>query len=263
MNFFEFLKDAFSALKSNPKLFVPKLFVAAVYGVEMVLVAIYLRDIYPLLKSVLEGDSLALQSEALGQAMPFVWLAFFWSVFSLFADIFVSAMYPVLVRDFKNKKAISLTKAFYDAKARAIKVIPMGFLIVFAFGIPTIAISTIASRFTGGPFLLIYLALAVVVSILVFFVLYYVFPVLMLEEGSAFEGLSRGFNLSAKNAALTLKASLFPLAISLLDLYLAFDIFNPFNFLLFVFTRFLIAIIAAYNATLEPILYFGVAGRSK
>jgi hypothetical protein len=259
MKFIDFLKGAFLVLKSNPKLFVPKILVAAVYGVAIVLGAIFIRDFYPSLELLLEGGQVAEYSRAVGPAIPFICFTGLWMFFSIIADIFVNAMYPAMLSDFKGTKPVSLKSAFVVALGRSPKVIPAAFFIIFISMLPALALSLAVASLTGMSLLWIYFGIAFIASIFIFFVFYYAFPVLVLEEGSALGGLSRGFSLSRKNAGMTLKASLIPFAVSLLDLYLAFDIFNPANFFLFVLTRFFIAVIATYHMTLEPILYFEVA----
>ncbi len=254
MKFFGFLKEAFEVLKRNPKLFLPKLAVAGIYGVSLVLGAIILRDFMPIVASINNSSLTSEQLLFLSRAVPFMLFSFFWLVFSLSADVFVNAMYPVLLRDFKAKRRISLSRAFRGARKRSLVVFPAVFLAL----LPLALLLEAAFFLSSAPALFVFLIVALAATLLYGFAFYYIYPVLVLEKVSVFSGLKRSVSTSAANASVTLKASVIPFAVSLLNLYLAFDIFNPLNFFLFVSTRFFIAVLSAYNMVLNPVLYLGV-----
>ena len=254
MKFFSFLKEAFSVLNRNPKLFVPKLIVSAVYGVSLVLGAIVLRDFTPLLDSINGGSLTSEQVVFLSNAAPFMLFCFFWMVFSLGLDIFVNAMYPVLLKDFREKKAVSFKRAVRGALNRSMTVFP-GVLLVL---LPLAVLMEATLFLSGAPAMFVFLALVLIAALVYGFAFYYIYPVLVLERVSVLGGLKRCFSLSSANAPLTLKASVVSLVVSLFNLYLAFDIFNPLNFFLFVAFRFFIAVLSTYNMVLQPVLYFGV-----
>jgi len=254
MKFFGFLKEAFEVLKRNPKLFVPKLVVAGVYGVSLVLGAIILRDFMPIVASINNSSLTSEQLLFLSRSASFMLFSFFWLVFSLAVDVFVNAMYPVLLRDFKAKKSISFKRAFHSAWKRSLVVFPAVLLAL----LPLAILLETAFFLSSAPALFVFLIVALVAALLYGFAFYYIYPVLVLEKVSVFSGLKRSVSMSAANTPITLKASVIPFGVSLLNLYLAFDIFNPLNFFLFVTTRFFIAVLSTYNMVLNPVLYMGV-----
>lgn len=258
MKFLDFLKEAFSVLKKNPKLFTPKLLVAAVYGVSLVLAALITKQFFPLLMEIQEQGLSTETAAIINQATPFLFFAIFWSFFSLLLDIFVNAMYPSLVSDFKSNKPISLIKAVKKAKNRSLVVIPAALIITFCVFTPLVFL-TEYSFLLKNYLLSIIAGFALLIAMLLFIALFYfVYPVLVLERVSVFNGLKKSLSLSKKNTSIALKASVFPFIVSLFNFYLAFDIFNPVNFALFVFSRFLVAVLATYHVVLNPLLYLGV-----
>lgn len=254
MKFINFLGEAFQALRKNPKLFAPKIIVSAIYGVSLVLGAVAIKELLPLAATANSGSISAEYIEALGALMPLMLFMLFWFLFSLFVDIFVNAMYPAMIKRVRERKRVSLKKAASAAKSRSLVVFPAVILILT----PMVVLMEVVLLFSQEHFMLSFLLLALLAALLYGYVFYYIYPVLMLERVSVFSGLKRSVFISRKNPSVTIKASLLPFGVSLLDLYLAFDIFNPVNFILFVATRFLIAVIATYHMVLEPTLYFGV-----
>ena len=252
MKFLEFLRDAFTVLLKQPKLFLPKLLVSAIYGVSLVLIAIWFKD-YSFLLELGASGTLTLQESLLVQdAMPFLLFFIFWSIFSLITDIFVNAMYPAMIKEFKKTKKVSFRTGFESVKSRLSTV----FITILILFIPFIIISMAVTSFTYSSFLM--LAIALAFALLYSFLFYYIYPVILLEKVSVLAGIKKSLRTSTKNKHLTLKASLFPFVISLFDIYLAFDIFNPVNFFLFVLTRLIIAVVATYHVVLNPVLYLGV-----
>lgn len=262
MKFLDFLKEAFIALSKHPKLFVPKIIIAAIYGVSLILGAFIIKGFLPLLEEALVHGVSSQYTEAVNQAMPFLLFTMFWALFSLIADIFVNAMYPALLLDFKDKKPISLSRGFSLARKRAPTVVPAALIIIFFLFAPFLVLSEIAF-FISKPVFLFLIFITLLVAFFFGFIFYYAYPVLVLEKVSIFEGLKKSVFLSRKNASLTIKATTIPFIISFFNLYLAFDIFNPVNFILFVTTRFLIAVASAYHMVLNPMLYFGARWKNE
>lgn len=254
MNFFRFLKEALAILKSNPKLFLPKLVVAAVYSVSLVLGAIVLKDFAPVIDSINQAGLTNAQVAFLSNAAPFMLFCFFWMVFSLGIDIFVNAMYPVLLRDFREKKPLSFKEAMRGALNRSLAVFPAVLLVL----LPLAVLMEAALFFSGAPMLFVFFILALLAALIYGFAFYYIYPIMVLEKVSVLKGLKRCLSLSSANAPVTFKASVISFVISLFNLYLAFDIFNPLNFSLFAITRFFIAVLSTYNMVLQPVLYFKV-----
>ncbi len=258
MKFFKFLKKAFSALKKNPRLFAPKFFVAAVYGAMLVLFAFFLRGFEPVILDSVSGGLSAESIALVRENLLFFLLLPAVALFSLVLDIFVNAMYPPMLKEHWKGKKVSLKKAFSHALSRFFTVAASFFIVLFLLFAALSIAAIFAGSFIPRHTAVVTVALTIVVSLVFAFAFYYAYPVLVLEKVSVFSGLKKSISLAKKNKALTLKASLFPLAISLFDLYLAFDIFNPLNFLLFSFTRALIAITATYHMALEPTIYLGL-----
>jgi len=198
MKFLEFLRDAFTVLLKQPKLFIPKLLVSAIYGVSLVLVAIWYKEYSFLLYLGANGYLTAQESMLVQEAMPFLLFFIFWSIFSVVTDIFVNAMYPAMVKEFKKTKKVSFRKGFESVKSR----IPTVFGTMLILFIPFIFISLSMTSTPSSSFLILVIAL---VSALIYsFLFYYIYPVLVLEKASVFSSIKKSLKISKKNKHLTL-----------------------------------------------------------
>ena len=116
--FFLALKDSFTTLLNQPNLFLPKLFIALLYSVQILfLPGLTLQAFY--------APSIELLNTLI------FWIVYLFAV--LIIDILVNAMYPFLVKDFFAGKKISLQKAFKKSFKKSLVIVPTVMLVEILF----------------------------------------------------------------------------------------------------------------------------------
>ena len=184
MKILDLFRESFFMLAKQPKLFLPKLIIAALYGAGMLFIAsIYLETMFPLLSQEMNVEI----AGKLAAQLPLL-VAFFFYTIAVFAlDVLVNAMYPVMVKNFKQGKAISFRAALKFA-AKKFKVVFPALLVMLgidlAVAIPFSMISAvfILSRNTVGLALSFVAFLAVSFILIVLF--YVVYPISVLKENN-------------------------------------------------------------------------------
>ena len=261
MNFIEFLKEAFSVLKKNPKLFIPNIALAIFYGFLQLELAKLLLELTWF--NSLEMSEAVLHVERLQAIFGFslFLLALFLAGFLL--NILVSGMYPRLVQDVYSKKKISFREAFAYSKKRF-------FLLLAAIAvsvlIPSLAVSLIFMellRSIGTPMFVPLAVIAVAATFLGFFLFYLPFSSAVLGENKLKTVFTESFSLTKKNPLTISKAAFFPFVLSVFNFALAFLADEPAFFALFWVTKMFIAVIATYSFVLNPTIYLGLKGELK
>jgi len=252
------LADAFLTLKKCPKLFLPKLLIAFFYSLPMLALPGLTLDV---LADPVPDPEIAVA--LIG------WLGFILIV--ALVDIFINALYPVMVRQFYSKGRVSFVPAFGEAKNKFLVVLPsvlavesLGFIAAFLLALPLAFFTVAGDAFLQGISVLAMLAVFFAMVVL-FFMLY---PVATLEQRGIIGTIKRTLSLSRKNFWDVAKASSVSFGISLVSFALAFGIklagtANPAGgiviFLLFVLVRFLTAVLSAYQYVLNPVFYMQYA----
>ena len=251
--FFTIISESFVLLEKEPKLFVPKILVAFLYSIPVIF-----------LPSLAVASFAAPSPELFGSLM-------FWFVFSfasLIIDAVVSAMYPFLVKDFFEKKQISLKAALDSSLKKSSIVVPAALLVEILFVAFVILLSFpfvffVVTENMLGVAAIVLVALAVIFLLAVFFFLIY--PVMSLEKNGVVSSIKRSFFLSRKNFSDASKAAAFSFVLSIASFAFSFavDFFSgkgqiagaAIAFLLFVSIRFATALIATYQYVLSPVFY--------
>jgi len=255
--FVDVLKESFGVFADEPKFILPKLLIAVLYSVLIILTADLSLQILENPDPELFGGALVLLAATLALAL---------------LDIFVGSMYPFMVRDVKKNKPLSLAKAFSEAVAKApvfmpsLVIVELGFLaLTFVLSLP-LAFMFVYDEAYVAVFSLFYLV--VLVAVVFFFFLLY--PIIAFEKVSVVSSLKRSIKASLGNRADVSKATLLSLVLSLFSFGLAFAIeFFPQNqdtvlfWLAFIIVRFLTAYAYSYLFVLTPVFYLDYVGGKK
>lgn len=250
----EFFKDALRLVISRPKLFLPKLFLAVLYGFLMLQTAQLSLQMAP---AVLQKTVFWTPEEA-GQLLAQALALFFLTVVVTILDVWIASWYPVLVSEHHQRKPLSFRMAIRESAKRFSVVLPaiLGFELL---------ITVLLGVFLNTAFFLLPLegfAFSVLVGLLISFAvtvaLYPLLSVGVLEKKSVTGSFRRTFDLSKKNWKIFSLASFLQFAISLANFVLAFLAEKPEFLLLFWIARIGLALVATYNAVVNPKAYFAV-----
>jgi len=254
--------NSFTALRKCPKLFLPKILIAAVYSLPMLGVA---------------RLTLGMVQEPLAFDLSSLW---FWVAFlfcALLLDIFVNAMYSVLAEQFRKSGTISFRAALGRAKERAVVVLPsvlavlavdivvlvaVVFAVTLALVLPMDVVQPedVAVMY---PIVFICGTLAIFATSVVFFM---VLPIASLEGRGIAGTIGRSVGMVRKNAGEIAAATLLVFAVSLSGQGLAFATellageSAIIALVLFIIARLLTAIFSTYAYILNPAVYLEFAG---
>lgn len=258
MKILDLFRESFSMLAKQPKLFLPKLIIAALYGAGMLFIAsLSIETIVPLLSQEMN----TVIARKLVSQLPLLVLFFFYTIAVFALDVLVNAMYPVMVKDFKGGKAISLKTALKSA-AKKFKVIFPAMLVMLgidlAITIPFSLASAafILSRNTLGLIIAFIIFLAVSFAMIVLF--YVVYPISVLKENNFVSAVVGSIRMGKRNAKQLSIPSLIPFTLSVVSFALAFD---PAFLIAFIALRFLMALVATYHMVLNPNIYLALEGK--
>lgn len=244
------LKESLEVFSRNPKFIVPKLVVALVYSVLIVLSA-------DLLEKALNEPSLALALQA------FVLIVVL--VFAGILDALVGAMYPLMVVDVRSGRRVLLASAAKGALAKAGKVLPTVILIeLFFLAVVTIVSMPLALVLVVQEiYAVVFTVFYVVFLLAVVFFFYQLYPVLVFENASIIGSLKRSVEVSLLHSGAVLKAIALSFFLSAVSAGLAFSIEffpqaegTPLFWAVFILIRFLTAYVYAYLYVLSPVFYF-------
>jgi hypothetical protein len=246
------LKESFILLGKSPKLFLPKILVALLYSIPML---------------VLPG--IALESFAYPDAAliaPLLLLLALTILFSL-VDISVNAAFPFFVSDYFLGRPLSFRNALSSFTRRAGVILPAAILvelaaivIIFLFAVPlgfAVATGNYAMFvFFGALSLLFIIGFAVA-----FFLLY---PIASLGKGGITATIENSVRKALSNLIKVTQLVVFSFLISFLTFAISFMIeLSPeasgkASFLLiFAFLRLVVAMLATYQYILNPVFYIG------
>ena len=255
--FVKTLGESFGFFSENPLFIVPKLVVAALYSILIVLTAGLVVDVFDAVSS---GS----------QELLFTALLFFGATILLsIVDIFVGSMYPLMVEQVKKGKKVGLRSAFFGALKNARVVLPslvvveLGFVLLLGLVSAPLALLALSS----DGFFVLFTVVYVVAVLAIVFLFYLLYPVVVFERLSIFSSLKRSVSLSLKNRGDVAKATLLSFVFSLVSFALAFAIeFFPQEegtmlfWVAFIIVRFFTAYVYSYLYVLNPVFYFNYAG---
>lgn len=256
--FTEVLKSSLQLLIKEPKLFLPKILIAALYGISMLWTAQLYLDTIALQASAATPSILPHLTELFSSLV----LAFVYFILVMIVDILVNAMYPTMVADYRKGTSINFTDSFKSALKKGKVVIPAVLITTALFILLTLPLnflSNLAQSAGNQELAFIYWTANILIIFTLTVLFYLLYPVSVLEAGGIIKTIKRTFSLSRKNARDITKASLIPFGISLLNFALAFLASNPAALLAFIILRFLVAVMYTYHMVLNPAIYLEYA----
>lgn len=245
-----YLKQAAETLSKHPKLFLPKILLAGLFGIGMLLTAETAKNL-----PLIEGMTLEQQKQSL--AIASMLLAY--TLFLIIADVFVNAMYPTLVKQAKNREKISFRQALRKALQRTKTVLPANLAILAGFTTITIPLNLAFIFFLKAGNTWGMIAAAAMIAIILFLAaigFYWIYPITVMEKTGTVSSLKTAMTLSKKNLKNVSIASIFPFIVSTANFALAFFAENPAAFWAFVLMRLATSIVYTYHMVLNPEMYF-------
>lgn len=248
----DFFGAAFRLVARQPKLFLPKLFLAVLYGFLMLETAKVSLQMAPF---VLE-KTMAWAPQEAGQLVAQTLLLLFLTLVAMVIDVWIASWYPILVSQHRKKKTVSFRNAIRESSKRFLVVLPLvfGFELLIAVILGLFLNAALFSLpLKGFGFSVLF---GLLVSFAVTVALYPLLSVGVLEKKSVMGSIGRTFDLSKKNWKIFSLASSIQFAISLANFALAFLAEKPEFLLLFWIARIGLALTATYNAAVNPSAYF-------
>lgn len=245
------LKDSFELLKKEPKLFLPKLLIAILYGILIIFQAQILLQFV----TIFSGEMTTQQIQQIIQILFFSIILLISNILVYLLDTLITATYPALVKQFPKK--ISFKKAIKESKNNYLKAIISSIILL--------TITMIISTLITIPFILtnqtnpnIQIIISLSVGFVIVFLFYLLFPVLMLEKKGIIYSIKKSITMSFKNKKNILALSLLPLTITLTKLLLAIFITHPLALILFILLVIITALLHTYSTVATQTTYFSL-----
>ena len=252
VSFIQSLQEPLTALVKFPKLFVPKIVLAIIWG-SLLLVIVDLFN-----KILLNPTNMETVSFVSSQLPSLIALTFI--IFLI--DVFVNAMYPLMVQDFFEKKQVSLLSSFKIVLQNAFSfLVPIiaAFIISMLLIFPFIFLFSLSIVFQNTSFIVFSLILALVAIFIVSVIFYFVFPVIVLEK-KGISGIMRSIRVGKNHFREASFGVIITFVLSVLTAVIASfsgfaSIQGMASIALFLLLRLLTAVSASYQIVLNPILY--------
>jgi hypothetical protein len=253
----ETLQRSGQMLIEHPKILLPKLIVAALYGLLLIWTAQNLT---------IFSSPQAIDPAQIQQLARFSVLSLGLSLLALVVDILVNAMYPVIVNQINSKKSVSLGKAFGEALEHASKIIPLNVvvIVIFALVLTPFLVLVLYSKywFPDSTTLATGIGLLVmgVLGILMFAGFYFSNTIVVIEKRGVWASMRKSVEMGKKYFRDVTGLSLVSLVLALISMYLAFAIADLGAGLAygiaFIALRLITVVLYTYQYVLSPVLYF-------
>ena len=251
------LVDSFRLLKKEPKLFLPKLLIAFLYGLGMLFTAALFKELLPALNPYSSSISPLLLNAVLLQSV--LLLAFLFLVMIL--DVLFNAAYSAMLEDFFKKRSPSILNAFKTALSKFFVIVPAAILSLLVFlllSLPFVFLASLALLENNFNLFFLTAFIVLVLNLLVTIAFYSLYPVSIFERRNFFGVLKSSAFISKRKFSEVFQLSLFSLFISAFGILFAFLAQRIEFLLLFVAFRLLTAILATYQIVLNPVFYLEV-----
>ena len=257
----ETLSRSWDILVQHPKVLLPKLIVAALYG----LLLIWTAQNLSIFTSPQSFDPTQVQ-----QLARFSVLSLGLSLIALLVDILVNAMYPVIVNQINSKKNVSLGKAFGESLEHASKIIPLNIsvIIIFSLILTPFMMLIIFSKLIAGAneWIAVGVGLAGmgIIGLLVFVAFYFSNTIVVIEKRGVMQSLRKSIEMGKRHFVDVTGLSIISLLLALISMYLAFAIgglgASAAYGLAFIVLRLVTVVLYTYQYVLSPVLYFQLHG---
>lgn len=261
MKLINLLKEAFALLIEEPKLFLPKIVLTVFLSVIMLIgsfVAITNADVFMLAPQQTVSADIV---ERAFFVMTVFLILLICVIIAFIFDIIINGMYPMLVKDFYNKKRLSLKRAFKESLGNASRIVPAGtalYLLVFIpFSIYVVYASTAIQSVT--ELALVIAASALVCAFTIYLLFYFLYPTIMLTRKSVLRCIRDNLMLVKRNFKTVAIATIIPFFSTILSLgFAAISVFEPFFIVIFFIYRILSTCLFTYHMVLNPTIYLKV-----
>ncbi len=265
MSFVNVLVDSFVLLKKCPKLFIPKILISFLMLPIIVLTTMLLINL-----NILSPDAI-LSKTPVELNLLIIQLLFLliYTPIVYFTDyVLVNPMYPIMVKQFYNKKKINFRQSFQIVLKRFGTIFSSVIIFSILFFGSTIPLGFLVLTFLQeGNDLMFYISafmlfVAFFIILLLFYLLY---PVSSIEKLNISGTLKEMVRTSLKHKSDVLKAIIISIFVSGLSFVFSSQVLlsDPVSnlgitlifFLLLIVTRFLIAIFITYQYVLNAVFY--------
>lgn len=253
VNLARILSESLVLLKSEPKLFIPRLLTTALYSLATLCIASFSAQA---LNRAIPAETFLTQSLLIFSAMPLLYLL----------DVTVYAMYPVMVSDRAASKKLSLKRALSTA-LKSYKTLAAFAFAVFAYAL---AVSAIAAPMLvhfmreGDILMASILALLVFAALIAFSTLmFFVVPSATISGKGIAASFWESMSLGLKHKFDIIKLNLFFALLAAATMYLVFssELSGKPDFIAlssFVLLRLMQALIYTYLSVVNPNAYLGL-----
>jgi hypothetical protein len=254
----EVLRNSFLVLKKEPKLFLPKIFLALLWGS----VLLYSMHLLLRIQEINSLDSTELKASLVKELFPGLLLLLFFSFFFFLLDSVINSAYPLMIQDYLNKKKISVfgsiktvMKNFWKIVLPVIIAFFLSLIVLLPFTV-IFSFSFIAKDFILSSIIALVL-LVVVFAVTVLF--YFIYPVASIER-KGFNAVIDSVKKSRKNIKEASFGSFIALILSLISAFIvSFSETQAITFIaliIFILLRIVTSVLATYSMVLNPLLYF-------
>jgi hypothetical protein len=272
MQLIEVFKESLRLMEKEPKVFVPRILMSALYTFLILYTTKFVLEISWAIRSEMDFARQAGLEPDIGRALlPFstdVWAFFLFVLFVSVVDLLSYGMYARITGDFHSKIPVSLSRALNEAFRNIGGLLLIGTLATLFVGI----FSVISLIFVGMYFLtqnytfsvaaLAVIAVAIVLFPIVFFL---AVPIAIVEQRGAKSAILKSMSLGMKHKGPVVKTNFLFLALLFITMIVValteFDIQNPVTLgaiILFIITRLFQAIIYTYISIINPALYLSI-----
>jgi len=245
------LKETFSLLIKHPILFLPKLFIAILYGFSTLFTVDFAKqmvDLYNTPRSQIVFSDVSNFLFLAGLLMVGIIIIYF-------IDVFFSGLYPILV-DQARKGKVSFRKSMHEIKPKLI--------ILFLSAIITWVLMTIVSfiesvLLSSLGFNYLSIIATLIITFVFIFILYFLYPIIAFNKKGIFGSFKETFSSSLKNKRVVFLYSLIPFSVSIFKIGIAFYSDQTFFLIVFWLLVLLTAVIYTIHAIVNQLLYSKVS----
>jgi len=263
MNLIELLKDSLHLLARRPKVFIPKLVTTGLYSICIIILMKLTLEVNKIASSVGIVEQEAIRTMLIPM-LGYAALTLIFLIFIYFIDLLTYAMYPSIVRDYHEKKPISLGRALHEALKSWVVLLVLGIVIAILATSILFPFLYLMTFIWENFYLLILISFILIIIIIIFAILvFFVIPVAVIEKKGIGHTFKESFRLSFKHKGNVLRINLMFLSLTLLTLSLGMlsELKGFSGYLaitLFILVRFIQALIYTYISVINPYFYLRV-----
>lgn len=254
--------DSFKALKDNPKLFLPKIFLAFIWSIFLIYTGSLFIQLMEIREMNLTAGNYALIQSSLASLFQGLTVLLILTVVLFLIDTIVNACYPFMIDSYYRKERISFPESISIVlKNFSSIVIPiiLAFLLCMAVLTPFIFIFVFFFISQNALPAMISLTLLIIAAFIASVLVFFIYPVSALER-KGIASIIRTIRIGRKHSKPVSLGVLIVFALSLISLAIGFlgesiGLSSLIGFTLFIFLRIIVAFISTYQIILNPVLY--------